>query len=353
MFLFLYQSDESTSIWVPDFDLLNQIEGIQHMPNTKAVVYSDGTVQWLLSGGLMTFCAFRGLGQIPFDILGCQMLFAPSIHSDNINYVLERPDHLFVGFFDVTYNEWTPVPEHFEQGYAFGGGSIYYNIYFKRATGHYVANIVIPTVILTYLSFFTFLLDMRVGERLGFGMALCLVVVAQQIVTTGMTPVSDQRLWLDKFVSWSFYWVLVGVIQSVLVGFLFFLREDKMAKAERANTESKRKEADEEELQLLATEEPKPIADAVKYPDKENVTKENYRKYYVAWNKFVYTFSFRKMDMVALLISMVSYTVFCITMIMMGSGDSTFWLPNEPEWVDETSIAYSQGPYTNGDPNNR
>ena len=79
-------------------------------------------------------------------------------------------------------------------------------------------------------SFFTFLLDLRIGERLGFGMALALVVVAQQIVTSGLTPISDQRLWLDKFVGWSFYWVLFGVIQSVCIGFLYYIREDRMAR---------------------------------------------------------------------------------------------------------------------------
>ena len=88
----------------------------------------------------------------------------------------------------------------------------------------------IPTTILTYLSFFTFLLDMRVGERLGFGMALTLVVVAQQIVTSELIVISNVRLWIDKFVGWSFYWVLFTMVQSVVIGYLYYLREDREAK---------------------------------------------------------------------------------------------------------------------------
>ena len=111
---------ETTSIWIPSFDILNQIEGIQSMPEFKANVYSDGTVHWYISGGLRAFCAFTGLAEIPFDTLGCQILFGSRArgHADLIQYVLEIPEYAFYGGFDVTYNEWRPVPELAKQGYA-------------------------------------------------------------------------------------------------------------------------------------------------------------------------------------------------------------------------------------------
>merc|ERR1719343_685821 len=152
------------------------------------------------------------------------MLFGSHTENDLIDYALKTPDYIYYGLFDTTYNEWMVVPELAEQGYAVNGNTIYYNVFFKRSTENYLSSIVVPTAILTYLSFMTFLLDVRVGERLGFGMALALVVVTNQIVTTGMTPISNQRLWLDKFVAHSFYFVLWGVIQSVMVGFLYFIR---------------------------------------------------------------------------------------------------------------------------------
>lgn len=61
-------------------------------------------------------------------------------------------------------------------------------------------------------------------------MALALVVVAQQIVTGDLVPVSNERLWIDKFIGWSFYWVIVGLVESVFVGYLYFLRQDKATK---------------------------------------------------------------------------------------------------------------------------
>ena len=52
---------EGTTIWVPDFDLLNQIEGVQTWPDIQARVYSDGTVEWIRAGGITAFCSFKGL----------------------------------------------------------------------------------------------------------------------------------------------------------------------------------------------------------------------------------------------------------------------------------------------------
>jgi len=342
---------EKTKIWIPDFTLYNEIEGMQTMPEFKAHVYADGTVLWSISGGLSAFCAYRDLARIPFDTLGCQYLFGASTreHTGSIKYILQDPDYLLFGGFETTYNEWRVVPERGEQGTAFDGMAIYYNIYLKRSTQHYIQNIVIPTIILTYLSFFTFLLDLRVGERLGFGMALALVVVAQQIVTSGMTPISDQRLWLDKFVGWSFYWVLVGVIESVLIGFLFYVREDKAAKDE-AKDKAKRQQqyANAEELEPLSMgtiEETKPTG-----TDSEPISAKD--SFIVAvWNLVIYKMPIRKVDILALIGCTLTYTIFIV--IMFSTAVTDVWLQDEPMWFDESSgVTEMGGMYVNGDPEN-
>jgi hypothetical protein len=64
-------------------------------------------------------------------------------------------------------------------------------------------------------------------------MALTLVVVAQQLLTFELIPISNMRLWIDKFVGWSFYWVLLTLLESVGIGFMWYLREDRIARKER------------------------------------------------------------------------------------------------------------------------
>jgi hypothetical protein len=117
-----------------------------------------------------------------------------------IRYQFDGEYSLEFGTFEPTYNEFLPIPELAEAGLWHDDALLFINFYFRRSTNYYVFNLVVPTIILTFVSFGTFLLDLRVGERLGYGMALALVVVAQQIVTGDLTPVSNKRLWVDKFV---------------------------------------------------------------------------------------------------------------------------------------------------------
>ncbi len=366
---------------------MNQVDGLQAAPETKATVYSDGTVNWSISGGLQAFCAFGGLGKIPFDQLGCQLLFGPKTRgqSQQVRYVLTIPDFIGVGAFELTYNEWTIDPLATEQGTAFSGNVIYYTIYFNRATKHYIQNIVvrddmfdyffgstgtvlwlynlfhgffsiskthlhkrmscysllqIPTVLLTYLSFATFMLDMRVGERLGFGMALALVVVAQQIVTAELSPVSNQLLWLDKFVGWSFYWVLFGVIQSVIISFLYVIQEEQSEKEEKRERRSmlvelenraREEEAEEEKMAFGGRQE-------------GDVSQANRRKKCCA-----YTIRLRRVDMISLILSVATYSAYIV--IMLSTVPTGVWVANEPRRFDESDVSYPLSYYNAKDPN--
>lgn len=183
---------------------------------------------------------------------------------------------------------------------------------------------------------------MRVGERLGFGMALALVIVAQQIVTAELTPVSDQALFLDKFIAWSFYWVVVGVIQSVLIGFLYFKQEDRRESKEK--TEQRRsvmlefghnKEEDAEEKMALANHR----EDALQEEEPEDFSRDS----------CLYTVDLRKVDLWSLFFAVVTYIIFII--VMFTTRKSGFWLRNEPRWFNENDNDYPTSVFDNNDPN--
>ena len=122
-------------------------------------MHSDGTVRWLVAGGVKAFCSFTGLAEIPFDTLGCQLLFGGTsrTYSKQVRYVLTVPDDFAVGAFDIgTYNEWTLLPERSTNGLAFDGGAIYYNLYFRRSTKHYLQNIVVRLTFARFRIIFEF-----------------------------------------------------------------------------------------------------------------------------------------------------------------------------------------------------
>ena len=136
---------ERTEIWVPDLDLYNQVYGFQNLPDTQAMVYHDGTVVWRRLGGVTAFCQFTGLAQIPFDVLGCQLLIGPWVRNDptQIQYHLWNGTGLSFGDFRATFNEYLPVPELAESGVGPGGAIFYLNLFFKRSQHYYVFNLIV------------------------------------------------------------------------------------------------------------------------------------------------------------------------------------------------------------------
>jgi hypothetical protein len=222
---------------------------------------------------------------------------------------------------------------------------------------------------------------MRVGERLGFGMALALVVVAAQIVTFDMIPVSSRRLWIDKLITWSFYWILVVLIQSSVVGFVFYLRDDYDAKEKgqrlsiiratsrdsemlkdagaaafededddegAANSESFRTDDDnplsrKDSLMHLGNDDKSPaepdkkpwyyVVSARKFDCKCQWNLNSFASYFVT--KILTPFSLIILDCstdICMLFSILSYTIFLIAMFVANErGD---WIQNEPEWFD-------------------
>lgn len=330
---------EETAIWTPDFDLLNQKEGLQSFPASLATVSSDGMIQWSVSGAITAMCQFHGLSNIPYDTLGCQFLFgARSRQNANlVFYEIANYNRINVGRSDMQYSEFIPVPEMFEKGYTWYfnndyAQAQYYNFFFRRARNFYLVNIVIPTIIFTYCSFCTFLLDMRVGERLGFGMALALVIVAAQIVTFDLVPVSNRKLWINKLVAWSFYWVFAVLIQSVGVGFIYFLREDHKAKHR------------DRRLSRMTVQHRNGMAEAASFAmrqvagdnDDDSMREKSISNFDLQPKQpWFFMYSLRKFDYICMAISIVSYSGFIL--YMFSSNKSGSWVQDESEWYTYSS----------------
>ena len=202
-------------------------------------------------------------------------------------------------------------------------------------------------------------------------MALALVIVTQQIVTSDLLPVSNQRLWLRKFTTFSFYWVFMSVIQSVLVVFLYYIRVDHQAKKESINIELMHSNvrgsimlravaakiklrgvvaaAIAEEERMLPYQHdkeqnipPETLSLAVEAPEEQNSLTHQHDEAQsiqpasllspqkVCW---IYTFDLRKFDFSCFVFAVVTYTAFIVFMFMTSS--TNMWLRNEPKWFGE------------------
>ncbi len=90
----------------------------------------------------------------------------------------------------------------------------------------------------TYASFGMFMLTIDSGERLGYGISVVLVTVAQEIITSNYVPLCKESLWLNTFTQISTYLTFIGLFESVLVSWLFHMsnRVKERAAKERERT---------------------------------------------------------------------------------------------------------------------
>jgi hypothetical protein len=179
------------------------------------------------------------------------------------------------------------------------------------------------------------LLDLRVGERLGYGMALALVIVAQQIVTVDMIPISNHGLWIDRFIGWSFYWVIFGLVESVFVGYCYFLRQrdedidgvvkdaNHVVKDNDASSSSNNDDAKQQPLPSMAGSE---SGSASQMPEEDAPLKKSSRHSsdsallaipHPRWRvSFLHTIPLRGLDHFFFFFCLITYTAFVLAMFL-------------------------------------
>lgn len=169
---------ELTEIWVPSIELINQVEGVQKLPEAHASVRYDGRVQWRRSGTLRASCDLTGIERFPFDKTGCYLEFGSMRDPlfDRVKYS-PRPVEYSRRVRDRDWNfqeykldiDRTAITNQTEEMSGFSNDIIRYQFYFSRASNYYLNMFVILYILFTFLSFGMFFVDYRIGERLGYG----------------------------------------------------------------------------------------------------------------------------------------------------------------------------------------
>mmetsp|Transcript_34053 Transcript_34053/g.49888 ORF Transcript_34053/g.49888 Transcript_34053/m.49888 type:complete len:295 (+) Transcript_34053:449-1333(+) len=195
------------------------------LPEAHASVYYDGSVRWRKTGILTGTCELTGVTSFPFDTTSCYFDFGddrdPLFHRINYNYVAPQ------FFSSLQDNKWnfqeyrmltsrTFVEEVTESLSGFENRFIRYRFYFDRAEKFYVHMFVIVYMLFSYLSFGTFWIDAESGDRLGFGTSILFLMVAQDISSADVTPVTQEFLWIRKLSLASKLLVLFTIIHSIV-----------------------------------------------------------------------------------------------------------------------------------------
>lgn len=138
--------------------------------------------------------------------------------------------------YPIHYAEFTVNEERAYSGYeqSYDANNFFFQLYFKRATNHYVIFGLLPNILFTYLSFGQFALDPREGERLSFSITIVLITVTHSIVTSSLLPVCNEWIWLNSFNFLSMNFTLIGIVETLFVIWLISLAKKRAKKSEKA-----------------------------------------------------------------------------------------------------------------------
>ena len=191
---------------------------MQSLEEAHAKVFSDGTVVWVRSGKISPFCSFIGLGRMPYDQLGCEVIFLETLSQKVIYNLVDLGDQSTRGLqfpeYSQTYTEYRIVQEKAVTKNFFTVFSI--ELYFSRSVRQYTHIVLLPTIFFVYMSFGQFFFDSTSVERISFCATTLLIVVAQNIVSSGYLPMCEERIWLSYLTTSCQYFVLVGIFEALL-----------------------------------------------------------------------------------------------------------------------------------------
>ncbi|CAE7501314.1 acr-16 [Symbiodinium natans] len=225
---------KDTEIWAPDVQVYNANEGnAATLDESLATVTSDGSVFWSRPGILDTLCKFSGLVAFPFDHLSCAMEWGGWSWSGGFQGIMLRGEGYSESTSEDTagssYQEYSidavsvQTKTNFYDAYPSEPWTLVkYTVQLGRASFYYSLLIILPTTLLTYLSFGVFFMSHEVGERLSFGITLVLVIEVMKTTAASFVPVCGELLWIDLFMLVSTVFCCASLLETMTILFLAF-----------------------------------------------------------------------------------------------------------------------------------
>ena len=232
-------SKESREIWAPDIVPYNSNEPIQaSLDAAQTFVWSDGTVFWARPGMVDILCKFSGLVAFPFDRLRCPMEWGAWRWSDGFQGInITGTGYQLLVMEDssgASYQEYSitavnvSLNQFFYGDYAQPWTLVKYVVELQRSTFYYGTLIILPTILITYLSFGVFFMSHEVGERLSFGITLLLVVEVMRSSVATFVPICGELLWIDLFMLVSSLFCCLSLLETMIVLYLAFHTDEHL-----------------------------------------------------------------------------------------------------------------------------
>ncbi|ESP01300.1 hypothetical protein LOTGIDRAFT_112016 [Lottia gigantea] len=212
------------SVWTPDIVLFNNADGHYEVSyKSNCVIYNTGEVNWIPPAIYQSSCSIDVL-YFPFDQQTCLMKFGSwTFRGNSLNYVfkngnnkLDFTDYLKSGTWDIIdcpgeiVNVTDPSTGQLEQ-------QIIFKIILRRKTLFYTVNLIIPCVLISFVSVCVFALPADAGEKITLCISILLALVVFLLLISKILPPSLKIPLIAKYLLFTFIMNIIAIFSTVVI----------------------------------------------------------------------------------------------------------------------------------------
>lgn len=218
-------------VWRPDIVLFNNADGnYEARYKSNALIHHDGHIEWIPPAIFQSTCRID-VTYFPFDQQRCEMIFGSwtyTGHAVTLKFYknrdfVELSDFWKSGTWDIvevpgclqSYNgsKWGVPTE----------SQITYYITIRRKTLFYTVNLILPTVLISFLCILVFYLPAEAGEKVTLGISILLsLVVFLLLVSKILPPTSLVIPLIAKYLLFTFVMNFLSVLVTVVIINFYF-----------------------------------------------------------------------------------------------------------------------------------
>ncbi|XP_052277536.1 acetylcholine receptor subunit beta-like 1 isoform X2 [Dreissena polymorpha] len=210
--------------WTPDIVLFNNADGNYEVSyRSNVIVYKDGAVNWIPPAIYKSSCTID-VQYFPFDEQICDMKFGSwTFKEDQLNFTfymnmnsLDVTDYLKSGTWDILDSpaKIERVPHPVTGDYK---TMVIFTFKLRRKTLFYTVNLIIPCVLISFVTICVFALPADAGEKITLCISILLALVVFLLLISKILPPSLTIPLVAKYLLFTFIMNIAAISLTVIV----------------------------------------------------------------------------------------------------------------------------------------
>ncbi|ESO00681.1 hypothetical protein HELRODRAFT_82780, partial [Helobdella robusta] len=215
----------AVEVWKPDIVLFNNADGRYEVSYKSNVVLSnDGKILWIPPAIYKSSCTID-VEYFPFDEQECHLKFGSwTFNGDQVRLdwyddkqKIDLSDYVFSGTWDIMSCPGNLSLE-FDQTEGYNRSYIIYSIKMRRKTLYYTTNLILPCILISFLSMCVFLLPAEALEKMTLCISILLALVVFLLLVSKILPPTSLTVPLiEKYLLFTFIMNLITIFITVFI----------------------------------------------------------------------------------------------------------------------------------------